>query len=293
MMANNPTTRRFLQTQLPVLSKKLLADNPMSPVYKEVHGMMVDIMKPLPPKPSALVEKGLKVVSSVQNTIDEMGKKYAPLVGNNRLTVDEVAKVLPEEIGESLGVKTGGIRTTADLWVARNTIRKAVANPWIKDELLRKTSLKEDDVMRLMAQMKALVMDRMLPEQRVELSALDSQYEKMMKVGSGLLRRLYNPSNKTVHIESLMKSLQNPDSDPSQLFKNFDYFDKNVTKFATMLKGAAANQRRMAILKKAGLATGGVGLALGGLKLAGVDVMKGIRNFTKGNSDNTDLFTGE
>ena len=118
MLANNPTTRRFLQTQLPTLSKDLLAANPMEPIYKTINGIQADITKPLPPNASRLVQIGSDLKDSIQDAISTLGEKYKPLVGENPLTPEEVSSVLPDKIASKLGIDPSQIKTTADSWSA-------------------------------------------------------------------------------------------------------------------------------------------------------------------------------
>jgi hypothetical protein len=252
-MANNPVTRRFLQTQLPTLSKKLLSDNPIKSVYKEIDGFLQNITKPLAKSPEKLVSKGVKVAESINKTIDKIGEKYTPLVGKEPLKTTEVIDIIPAEIGDKLGVKVEQITNTSELWKARDVIRKAVStNPYEKAEFFKKTNLKEDSVMELMNKMKAKVMDKMTPDQRIELDILDSQYEKAITSGKALLQRIYNPKTGVVHVDALKKALSSKESDTTQLFNSFSYFDKNVTKFQNDIIGYVARQQMM---KKLGTAT--------------------------------------
>lgn len=258
-MANNPATRRFLQTQTPTLAKKLLAENPMQPVYKTINDMQVDITKPLPPTSPKLVKTGKKIVDSVNEVLDSMGKQYNKLVGKNPLTSEEVSSVLPSKIAKKIGIKISEIKTTEDLWQARTDLSKTVSDPWSKAELLKKTNLKEEQVMGLMNQMKALTMNKMDVTARQSLEILDSEFTNAQAWGKGIVRAVYNPATKKVNTTRLVSIFKNPAEQGSRdLFNQFSYFDKSINALSQSVKNYIAKRAFIDFTKKATVVTAGV-----------------------------------
>lgn len=264
MLANNPVTRRFLQTQLPTLSQDLLASNPMDPIYKTINGIQADITKPLPPNAPRLVQIGNDLKDSIQSAIDTLGAKYKPLVGENPLTPEEVSSALPEKIASKLGINPADIKTTADLWQARTDLRTTIPdNAFDKGEFFKNNNIKEKDVMDMMSQMKGLVMNKMSSADRASLDVLDNHYGNAIGAGKSLIKSIYNPNSGEVKTDSLMK-LFTGNEGKQDLINKLNYFNSNVGKFSQQVINHVNTQARNQMISKvAGYgAVGAGGLAL-------------------------------
>lgn len=265
MLANNPITRRFLQTQLPTLSTDLLAANPMEPIYKTINGIQADITKPLPPSAPRLVQIGTDLKDSIQQAIDTLGAKYKPLVGENPLTPDEVLSALPEKVATKLGIDLTNIKTTADLWQARTDLRTTIPdNSFDKGEFFKNNNLKEKDVMDMMDKMKALVMNKMSPADRDSLDVLDNHYGNAIGAGKSLIKSIYNPNSGEVKTDSLMK-LFTGNQGKQDLINKLNYFNSNVGKFSKQVINHVNTQARNQMIGKV---AGYGALGLGGTALA-------------------------
>lgn len=259
-MANNPATRRFLQTQLPTLSKGLLDSNPMAPVYKEIDGIQRDITKPLPSKPSKLVKDGQKLVDAVHETMDNLGGQYGKILEpfyKNKVDISD----LPQKDLKQLGLIPKGVNakevSLEDLWKGRWDLMKMVGNPWRKEALLNKTSLTEDKITNLLMRTKASVLNNLPKEARDEILRLDPQFEDAISAGKGLLRIAHDPTTGKINTSRLANLFKNnSDEGTRELFNRFSYYDKRVNEVANSFK----NYNRNEVIKKvAGIGVLGVG----------------------------------
>lgn len=260
-MANNPATRRFLQNQMPTLSKGLIEANPMAPVYKEINGIQRDITKPLPSSPTKLVKQGQKLVDAVHETMDTLGGQYGKILEPFYKTKIDISD-LPHKDLKQLGLIPKGVNakqvSLEYLWKGRWDLMKMVGNPWRKEALLNKTSLTEDKVTNLLMRAKASVLNSLPKETRDEILRLDPQFEDAISAGKGLLRTAYDPNTgkiNTVRLTNLFKN--NADEGTRELFNRFSYYDKRVSDVANSFKA----YNRNAMMKKiAGVGVVGVGL---------------------------------
>jgi len=261
-MANNPMTRRFLQTQLPTFSKPLIDANPMEPIYKMVNGIQADITKPLPPDNTRLVGIGKNIVSAINDTMDNFGDQYKNLVGSNPVSQEEVLAASPSKFLSKIGINPDDIKTTADVWQARTDLSKTMGNPQLKSDLLMKTNLKESQIQQIMGQMKALVMNKMPNESRDSLDILDNHFENALKSGRGILKQVLDPKSGQIKTDNLSKIWGNPGNEGAQdLFTRFGYFNDSLNKLSQAVQGHVANQARNQFIKQAlGIGTIGAGI---------------------------------
>lgn len=258
-MANNPATRRFLQTQLPSLSKGVLKNNPMAPIYKVIDGIERDITKPLPPKAGKLVQQGQKLVNSVQETMSNLGEEYGKTLKpfyNKKVNVSS----LPQQTLEDLGLVGKGIKvkevSIEKLWKTRWDLMKQVGNPWQKEELLKKTSLKEDEIVNLLERLKATVLNGVDKDAREKILKLDPVFKDAIESGKGLLRMAHNPETGKVNTIRLINAFKNKSDEGSrELFKRFGYYDNRVNEVSKAIK----HYNNVELAKK--LTIGAVGLA--------------------------------
>lgn len=241
-----PAFRRFLQAKLPKISEGLLKKNPMAPIYKELDGIQRDMTKPLPPKPGKLVMQGRKLVDSVHGTLDKMGQQYdeflKPFYGKKADISD-----LPQEALQDLGLIPKGVNvkklSIEKLWKTRQDLNKMIGNPWKKEELLKKTTLKEDEIVNLISRMKATVLNNVDDTTRQGILRLDPTYEEAIKSGKGLLSMAHNPETGKINTTRLVNVFKNKNDQGSQeLFKQFGFYDKSVGEVQNALAGEAYKQ---------------------------------------------------
>lgn len=254
LASSSPAFRRFLQLRVPTFSKQILADNPMAPVYKVIQGVPRDITKPLPPESPKLVRQGQKLVDAVHETMDNLGEQYGKTLEpfyKNKATVSGIdAKQL-----KAIGVSKNA--TVEDLWKARWDLLKKVGNPWKKEELLKKTSLKEDELTSLLTRLKANVLNNVDTKARDRIMQLDPQFEEAVKSGKGILSSVYNPETGRINTVRLTNIFSNKaDQGTQDLFTKFGQYDKRVNDVA----GAIKNYNMVEGAKKiAGIGVLGVG----------------------------------
>lgn len=235
LAATSPSFRRFLQLRLPTLSAKVLADNPMAPVYKTIQGIPRDITKPLAPDSPKLVKYGQKLVDSVHETMDNLGNQYGKTLEpfyKNKANISGISKEQLKAIG--LNPKTS---TVEDLWKTRWDLLKRVGNPWKKEELLKKTSLKEDDLVSVISRLKANVLNNVDSTARDKINLLDPQFEDAIKSGKGILSSVYNPETGRINTSRMVGIFKNKnDQGTQELFNRFGQYDKRVNEVAGAIK---------------------------------------------------------
>lgn len=255
LATSSPAFRRFLQIQTPNLSKQFLADNPMAPVYKTIQGIPRDITKPLPPNSPKLVKQGQKLVDAVHETMDNLGDQYAKTLEpfyKNKATISGINNADLEAIGINPEKAT-----VQDLWQARWDLLKKVGNPWKKEELLKKTSLNEDQITTLLTRLKANVLNNVDAKARGAITQLDPQFEDAIKAGKGILSSVYNPETGRINTTRLVGIFKNKaDQGTQELFSRFGTYDKRVNEVA----GAIKSYNRGEFIKNAaGIGVIGVG----------------------------------
>lgn len=255
LASTSPAFRRFLQLRVPTLSAKVLADNPMAPVYKTIQGIPRDITKPLAPDSPKLVKQGQKLVDAVQETMDNLGNQYGKTLEPfyaNKATLSGISKNQLKAIG--LDSKTA---TVEDLWKTRWDLLKKVGNPWRKEELLKKTTLKEDELVNIIDRLKANVLNNIDDKSRKAIETLDPQFSEAIKSGKGILSSVYNPETGRINTVRLTNIFKNKADEGTQdLFNKFGQYDKRVNEVA----GAIKNYNRVETIKKvAGIGILGTG----------------------------------
>jgi len=240
LASSSPSFRRFLQLRTPTLSAKVLADNPMAPIYKTIQGVPRDITKPLAPDSPKLVRQGQKLVDAVHETMDNLGNQYGKTLEpfyTNKATVSGISKEQMKAIG--LNPKTA---TVEDLWKTRWDLLKKVGNPWRKEELLKKTSLKEDELVTMLSRLKANVLNNVDATARDKINLLDPQFEEAIKSGKGILSSIYNPETGRINTVRLTNIFSNKaDQGTQDLFTKFGQYDKRVNDVAGAIKNYNRN----------------------------------------------------
>lgn len=237
-MAQNPTTRRFLANTLPTFSKDLLKNNPMSPVYKTINGIQQDITQPLTKNTGALVKQGQKLVDAVHETMDNLGAEYGKVLKPFYDKQVDVSR-LPMDKLKELGVidENATTATVEDLWKGRFDLLKMVGNPWKKEELLKKTTLKEDDIRGLLDILKANVLNNVDKATRQSINDLDPKFSEAIKAGKGLLSAAYNPETNRFNTKRLVGIFSDKTDEGSrELFNTFNKYDKRVGEVADSMK---------------------------------------------------------
>lgn len=251
LASTSPAFRRFLQLRVPTFSAKILEDNPMAPVYKTIQGVPRDISKPLPPNSPKLVKQGQKLVDAVHETMDNLGNQYGKTLEPfyaNKATISGISKEQLKAIG--LNSKTA---TVEDLWKTRWDLLKKVGNPWRKEELLKKTTLKEDELVSVIDKLKANVLNNIDDTSRKAIERLDPQFSEAIKSGKGILSSVYNPETGRINTVRLTNIFKNKaDAGTQDLFNKFGQYDKRVNEVA----GAIKNYNRFETAKK----IGGIGI---------------------------------
>lgn len=256
LAVNTPATRRFMQTQLPTLSKELLDKNPMAPVYKTIDGIQRDITRPLPMKPGKLVRQGQKLVNSIQETMDNLGGQY-------QKTLEPFYKNKVSNFGginnadlESIGIDPNNA-TVETLWKTRWDLLKQVGNPWKKEELLKKTTLKEDQLTNIIDRLKAATLNNISKEARDNINKLDPIFTDAIQSGKGILRMAHNPETGKINTTRLVNVFKDKaDEGSRELFKRFSYYDKRINEVSKAFNDYNRNE----MLKKiAGVGVLGVG----------------------------------
>jgi len=250
MLANNPATRRWLQVHTPTLSKGLLTKNPVSPIMKNIDDMQVDITKPLPKKSEFLTNKTRDIVKSVDNTFDSVKNEYGNLLKPHAKNIipkkqinaigisDDVIKQL-----EKYDIDLSNIDSVEKAWDARHGLRKLINDPWKKAELYKSTSFKEDTVTNIMKRLKAVVLNNVDKPTRKQLLMLDPKYEIISKAGGGIKSALYNPKTGRYNTKTIVDIYKNPNNSGTRdLFRKFEYYDKNVGSITKEIKAYNTRQ---------------------------------------------------
>lgn len=252
--------RRFLSYRTPVLSGKFLADNPMAPVYKVIQGIPRDITKPLPKAPELLVKQGKKLVDAVHETMDVLGDQYGKILEPSYKKVIQISDDLKEPL-QKLGIldkdavskildksgkpiKQAVEVTLEDLWKGRWDLLKKVGNPWKKEELLKKTTLSEDEIMKYLGDMKNTVLNSLDPKAQAAIKQLDPQFSDAISAGKGLLRAIFDPETRrvnTTRLANIFKAAE--DQGTRDLFNRFAAYDNRVNAIVKTVKGYNLKQK--------------------------------------------------
>lgn len=248
LASSNPAFRRFLQLRVPTLTKKILDEFPMAPIYKEIQGIPRDITKPLPANSPKLVKQGQKLVDAVHETMDNLGAQYSKtLEPFYKTKVADFGGLKPSQL-KKVGIDPNKA-TVEDIWKARWDLLKQVGNPWKKEELLKKTSLKEDELTNLLTRFKAITLNTIDPKARDKILQLDPQFEDAVKAGKGILKTMFDPETGRVNTVRLVNIFKNKaDQGTQELFTRFGEYDKRVTQVANSIK----SYNRVETIKKVG-----------------------------------------